>query len=172
MRRGDLYADVRSLTSYTAQFVDDRILKINQVDPILYLEEANTELLANNFDIEVFEVIPASTNSDGLEQLKRKYFREKESNIKNGFMVADAPIPISNRQLTSDNVEFYFDLLFDQDADERVVCKAIDNFDKKSYYVDVGFNCENVDMSNNIYDIYQTVLEPEICEEVEDVCLD
>ena len=172
LRPEDLYADVRSLTSYTATFIDDRILKINQVDPILYLEEANTELLANNFDIEVFEVIPASNSDDGIEQLKRKYFREKESNVKDGFMIADAPIPIANTELTSDYVEFYFDILFDQNADQREVCKSISNFDKNSYYVDVGFDCDNIDTSSNVYDIYQTVLEPEICEEVEDVCLD
>ncbi len=38
-------------------------------------------------------------------------------------------------------------------------------FNKKSYYVDLDFECEDTDTDGVFYDIYGTSTEPEICQD-------
>ena len=59
------------------------------------------------------------------------YFNQStRSNIKNGFIVADKPVETLNLDQTTENVGYFFDVLFDSKADRKTVCKAIDDFDK------------------------------------------
>ncbi len=48
---------VREINSRTATFSDGRLIELDTNDPLIYLEELNTELLTENFDIEVYEIV-------------------------------------------------------------------------------------------------------------------
>ena len=63
------------------------------------------------------------------------------------------------------SVSHYFNILYDSQLDEAVVCKAAETFNKSSYYIDLDFDCDNPESADKIMvDIYGVVTEPEICQ--------
>ena len=154
--------EIRESSNRTLTFQDGQVVKLSLEDPLYYVEEVNTQMLMQNFDIEIFEVL-SSSNADSYEQLKRKYFRTKIPQIKNGFMVYETPQSAPAQDLTTDHIEYYFDVLIDSEVDQSSACKAARVFNKKSYYVDLDFDCTETEEENVFYDIYGSVTEPEVC---------
>ena len=154
--------EIRESSNRTLTFQDGQVVKLSLEDPLYYVEEVNTQMLMQNFDIEIFEVL-SSSNADSYEQLKRKYFRTKIPQIKNGFMVYETPQSAPAQDLTTDHIEYYFDVLIDSEVDQSSACKAAGVFNKKSYYVDLDFDCTETEEENVFYDIYGSVTEPEVC---------
>jgi hypothetical protein len=140
-------------------------------DAVIYTEEVNTELLTENFDIEVFEILSGSTIYDDQgdpiyalkDTYKRKYFEKTNPQIINGFMVSETTIENSIQMLTTSSVEYYFDLLTDREVDQQIACRGSDIFNKQSYYIDLDFECEKEPADDVFFDIYGKVTEPEIC---------
>ena len=153
---------IRDASNRTLTFQDGKIVKLSLQDPLYYVEEVNTQMLMQNFDIEIFEVL-SSSNTDSYEQLKRKYFRSKIPQIKDGFMMYETPQLALEEEITTDHVEYYFDVLIDSEVDQSSACKAAGAFNKKSYYVDLDFDCTEEESEEVFYDIYGSVTEPEIC---------
>jgi len=154
---------IRNNTVRTAAFEDGKQIILDLNDPIYYVEEANSPIFVKNFDIEIFEIL-SSSNTDSYEQLSKKRFKSKTSQIVNGFMVS--PIIEENTEdLTTNDVEYYFDILVDQQISQTTACKAASYFNKKSYYVDLDFDCEEVETTEVFYDIYGVSTEPEICQD-------
>tara|TARA_R100000030_G_scaffold61894_2_gene46818 strand:+ start:1519 stop:2517 length:999 start_codon:yes stop_codon:yes gene_type:complete len=146
----------------TSTFEDSRIIVLEEKDPLYYIEEVNTQLLTKNFEIEIFQVL-TSSNLGNYEQLERKYFKTQIPQVQNGFLVSETPQTVPQRELTTDDVEYYFDLLIDSEVDQEIACRGASFFNKKSYYVDLDFDCTEKDEENVFYDIYGTVTEPEVC---------
>jgi hypothetical protein len=79
-------------------------------------------------------------------------------------MVADQPETAPPISYTTASVEYYFDVMVDQEIDSELACKGASAFNKQSYYVDLDFDCET-ELSEGIYfDIYGRATEPEICQ--------
>ena len=154
--------EIRDSLNRTSTFIDGKIIVLESNDPLYYIEEVNTQLLTTNFDIEIFEVL-TSSNDGAYEQLKRKYFRTKIPQIANGFMLSESPQSVPSEDLTTDDIEFYFDVLVDTEVDQNMACRASSFFNKKSYYVDLDFDCTEIEEENAFYDIYGSVTEPEVC---------
>ena len=166
----------------TPRLADDKIVYLERNTPVLYVEEANTQILNENFDIEVFEVVESESSQNKnitFKYLKRKYFTKKEPQIVDGIMLSakkpDTTIAVS--ELSSQTVEHYFNILRDKEINRDIACKAAASFDKDSYYIDLDFDCgdvENNDINVDIYgqsgasaagDIYGDNAEvPEICQ--------
>tara|TARA_A100001515_G_C4588008_1_gene215183 strand:- start:23 stop:1027 length:1005 start_codon:yes stop_codon:yes gene_type:complete len=159
------HSGIRNLNSRTPNFADDKNIELIPNDPVIYVEELNTELLNDNFDVEVFEIMTANYN-DGKKELRRLNFREEKSNIRNGFIVSDKAVESSEgtADLTNKNVEYYFDFLLDSDVDTGIACKGLEMFNKESYYIDLDFDCDLVDADEFYYDIYGVTTEPEVCQ--------
>ena len=49
--------DMREVVTTSAPFADDMVVKVRREDLMVYGEEVNTELLTQNFDVEIFEII-------------------------------------------------------------------------------------------------------------------
>ena len=154
----------------TSVFDDNKIIQLVLDDPIIYLEEVNTELLNDNFDIEVFEIDKSSENVT----LTRKYFENKQEQIVNGTMVSPNPTidqsqsdgeepPNNDVQFDKNAVEYYFTILKDGNTDQDIVCKAMQTFNKDNYYLDLDFDCNTEDEENFFNDIYGSEVVPEIC---------
>ena len=79
-------------------------------------------------------------------------------------MIADSPIQGDTSQLTTDDVEYYFDVLLDENVNEALACKGLDLFNKDSYYIDIDFDCFGDEQESIYYDIYGSTMEPEICQ--------
>tara|TARA_R100001163_G_C5067130_1_gene206066 strand:- start:2813 stop:3838 length:1026 start_codon:yes stop_codon:yes gene_type:complete len=165
-----LNEDMRTAMFTTRKFSDGRVIELVPDDLMVYVEEVNTTLLTENFDIEVYEITSGST----LDTYNRKYFIDNNDRIMGGYLTKDyiEQSSIVDREnnridaiaLTS-SVSHYFNILYDSQLDEAVVCKAAETFNKSSYYIDLDFDCDNPESADKIMvDIYGVVTEPEICQ--------
>jgi hypothetical protein len=150
--------NLRSIISRTPVFSDGRLLQLESNDPLIYLEEMNTELLTSNFDIEVFQVIRGETDDD----FRRLYFNSKTPQVQDGFMISEKPIENTNT-LTTASVEYYFSILADSNIEPKMACKYVNQFNSENYLVDLDFDCSDVEGEDMYFDIYGRVTESEIC---------
>ena len=67
-----------------------RVIQLESNDPLIYLEELNTELLTENFDIEVFQVTKGQRN-EIEDDFRRLYFQSTEPQIVDGMLVSASP---------------------------------------------------------------------------------
>ena len=153
--------DVRELNNRTRAFSDNRVIELESMDPLYYIEELNTELLTKNFEIEVFHKLDSSTS--GKDNLQRKYFQKEIPQVQNGFLISETKEEINISTLGTGSIEYYFDVLLDTQVEQRIACKGASIFNKQSYYVDIDFDCEQEKDQSLFYDIYGSVTEPEIC---------
>tara|TARA_Y100000592_G_scaffold47176_1_gene74976 strand:+ start:51742 stop:52890 length:1149 start_codon:yes stop_codon:yes gene_type:complete len=153
--------DMQQTVAQTSKFADGKVIKLIKSDLVVYAEEMNTEMLNENFDIEVFEVKDESE----IVKLERKFFKNRIDQIQDGFMLFQNPV-INRADFTPpDSVEYYFDVLTDKQVDAKIACGCASNFNKESYYVDLDIDCEKIQKQNEIYyDIYGSVTVPEICQ--------
>ena len=152
----------RALNAGSSEFVDGKAIELQSDDPLYYIEELNTLLLTENFDLEVFVV----SDSDGTSvepRLERKFFRKTIPQIKDGLIISNREVTVPIRELTTSSVEYYFDVLVDTQVNQDLACKGALDFNKESYYVDIDFDCEREPEQNDYHDIYGSVMEPEIC---------
>jgi len=156
--------NIRSLIDRTQKFIDNRIIILESDDPLLYIEEVNTEFLTENFDLEVFEVLTGST-PDEYDTLVRKYFRSVIPQIENGLMLSPTQERTTIESLTTGSVEYYFDVLADLQIDKKAACRGAGDFNKKSYYIDIDFDCESDEEKDLFFDIYGVATEPELCQD-------
>tara|TARA_Y100001938_G_C8101248_1_gene441881 strand:- start:6550 stop:7881 length:1332 start_codon:yes stop_codon:yes gene_type:complete len=165
---------VRATYNRTPFFADDRFIRLAANDPIIYVDEVNTELLQENFDIEVFLV-----NSD--KSLERKYFKNQDPQIVDGMMVRAVPPKKNEYQYAASAaeseseriglsagvdptaVEYFFDVVTDSAADRDIVCKQLQIYNKTSYYIDLDLECDNLGTPEVYNDIYGSEVQPEIC---------
>jgi hypothetical protein len=157
---GDSPVGIDNLTQLdsTGLFSDGKQIGLDTNNPLIYLEELNTELLTENFDIEVFEVQRNSPDDD----FRRLYFQSKAPQIVDGMLVSAQPIT-NNEPLTTGSVEYYFSIATDGQVDPRVACKHIEQFNTENYLIDLDFDCSDVDGEDIYFDIYGRVTESEIC---------
>ena len=94
----------------------------------------------------------------------RKYFEKERPQVVNGML--QSPIPVVNppASYTTSSVEYYFDILVDSEIEQRTACKSAEAFNKQSYYVDLDFDCEEIEQDFIYADIYGRVTDPEICQ--------
>jgi len=173
-----------NMVDTTAPFADGKVIQLIQNDLVVYAEELNTALLTENFDIEVFEVTTEyETFREGtlptddetfdadfiektipVETLQRKYFEKEDDQIVDGLMTRETAQQITpGTQLSTDAVEYYFDILTDSAVDQQLACKGATVFNKTSYYIDLDFECEE-EAEIMFYDIYGAAIDDvEIC---------
>ena len=167
--------NIRALSARTSQFIDGKIIVLEAQDPIIYMEEMNTQLLSENFDIEVCEILTGSDSAGKITtRQQRKYFIQQVAQIQNGLLLTDTPVDTaytigaSIGTEASENVEYYFNVLADHEIEDRLACRGALQFNKESYYVDLDFDCDSLDLeeaeSDLFYDIYGSETEPEVCQ--------
>ncbi|MAN64855.1 MAG: hypothetical protein CMI60_23210 [Parvibaculum sp.] len=158
-RQSDQIADntVRGSQNRTPNFVDENFIRLKSQDPIIYVDEVNTELLTENFDIEVFLITTGS-------HLERKYFETAEPQVVDGMMTRAQPAATRPEGILPETaVEYYFDVKQDAMADPDIVCKQLQVYNKSSYYIDLDIDCAPDDEQDIYNDIYGSEVEPEIC---------
>tara|TARA_Y100000310_G_scaffold172787_1_gene172918 strand:- start:1198 stop:3210 length:2013 start_codon:yes stop_codon:yes gene_type:complete len=94
----------------------------------------------------------------------RKYFEKEQPQIVDGFLQSPTPVVNAPASYTTSSVEYYFDILVDSEIEQRIACKSAEAFNKQSYYVDLDFDCEEIEQDFVYADIYGRVTDPEICQ--------
>jgi hypothetical protein len=147
--------NIRNIQDTSQIFSDDTVVRLISEDALVYVEELNTELLTENFDIEVFEV----PESDETGELRRLYFENEAPQVVNGMLVRSTPFTV-NQALTTSSVEYYFSIDKDYQIDPKIACKYLNQFNTEDYLIDLDFDCEEQD-EDLFFDIYGRV--SEIC---------
>jgi hypothetical protein len=155
-------SDERDIEAVTSTFIDGNVIYLDMKDVLIYLEETNTELLNENFDVEIFEI--QDGDSANGQKMIRKYFQNKNEQIVDGFMVAATEQDVQQENMTTDAVENYFYLFADREVEERTACKLADEFNKENYYIDLDFDCDLEIKEDLFFDIYGSETEAEICQ--------
>tara|TARA_R110000824_G_scaffold177383_4_gene356751 strand:- start:713 stop:1714 length:1002 start_codon:yes stop_codon:yes gene_type:complete len=152
----------RVLEAVSDVFADGKRVYVEMSDVLVYIEETNTEVLNENFDIEIFEV--QQIDSSNGQKLIKKFFQNKKEQIVDGIMVSSNEQELEQQELTLDAVENYFYLFTDNDVDEETACKLANDFNKQTYYVDLDFDCDKEITEDLFFDIYGSETEAEICQ--------
>jgi len=133
-------------------FEEDKSYMIYKNDfALLKIEEANTEPLKENFEVEAFEIIPTTgsakyTDAQGVTKTKTTYSEV----LKKLYFAGDNIAP-------EDRVDYYFDIDIDFEIDEAEYCKLRRTVDKiKNIYIDKVFNCESKKETLHSLNIYGT----------------
>ena len=111
--------------------------------------EQNTDFLNENFDIEVYKV-----NED--EELEKLYFiNKRQSNIKDGILLDEAP-QVKLLDFGPHYVEYYFDLLVDDEITNETYCKATNDNTLEDIYSDKElFDCDEIEQDKEFSDLYR-----------------
>ena len=109
-----------------------------------------------------------SDGQDGTDVLNRKYFDTEIAQVVDGYMYSARPANMSvgtapTQNITTGSVSYYFDYYRDTQNDRKKLCKALEYYNKETYYINVEIDCNFNDMENVYYDIYGSAVEPEIC---------
>ena len=153
--------DVYGVIDQTPPFSDGNVVKLMRDDLVVYFDEVNTELLKENYDIEVYEIIDNAES----KTLKRKYFQNKEKQIVDGFMTHASHLDNKAVDYTKDSVEYWFEVLTDLEISDRIACGCASAFNKESFYIETDHDCEKIKETQELYyDIYGSVTVPEICD--------
>jgi hypothetical protein len=141
-------------------FKDDTYMIYKEDFALLKIEEANTEFLKENFEIEVFKKIPVTGSAtyivDGVTRTKTTY----SEILKKLYFGGDDVIE-------TDRIDYYFDIDIDFEINEEEYCKLSRDEDKvKNIYVDRVFNCKSRKETLYALNIYATAEN----QEPEDVC--
>jgi hypothetical protein len=168
---------VNSFVMTSKLFADGKVVSLKGDNLMVYLEENNTALLTENFDIEVFEIDEGAVSSEhGInitpgqpsDAFLRKYFLRDYERVEGGLYTPQAvnnEVVAMNATYTTGSARYYFDLRTDQQINAATACKSAELFNRNSYYIDLDFECEDVlDPETGYVDIYGVVTEPEICQ--------
>jgi len=152
----------------TSTFVGGKVVEMRADDAVVYVEEKNTDILTQNFDIEIFEIVTSSVVIDevvqeGTSSFKRKYYDREIPQIVDGMMMMPRQIMKTHEQIPSSSVEYYFDVYTDGDVDRKVACDSMEKYNKQSYYIDLDLECDQLEQDDLYFDIYGTGAEPEVC---------
>ena len=158
--------NIREMTNQTGEFIDNKSILLVPDNPVIYFDEINTELQTENFDIEVFEILTGSNAAgEPITKLERKYFIKEDVQIENNLLIKEQPTSLNTTiDVDTGNIEYYFDLLVDQEVEKTMACRGALEFNKESYYIDLDFDCDSTELSEQYYDIYGSTTEPEICQ--------
>jgi hypothetical protein len=182
MSAGYTETGLRNATSITKTFSDGNVIKLSADDLLMYAEELNTDILNENFDVEVFEIehdaVAATCETcTTTDRLIRKYFPEDPERILGGLMSEKTQVDSTDpyygsvshtaaRAITSGSVEYYFDFIKDTQINPLLACRAAEIFNKQSYYVSLDFDCDSQrtgPSDQRYYDIYGPTTVPEVC---------
>jgi hypothetical protein len=151
---------VYEILGATPAFADDRVIRVIENNMLVYAEEINTDLLTENFEIEVF--LSASDNT-----LQRKFFENQIVHVVDGYMTSPTPEANSTSTLTTSSVEYYFDVFTDSEINRETACRGASTFNRGSYYIDLDFDCNTEGPESVYYDIYGSAVgveDVEICQ--------
>jgi hypothetical protein len=152
----DFYEDNQEFVRENAL---DVVVEVKPQFLILEVDEANTEPLTENFDVEVFIVEDEVIDGNTVETLIPLNFIKKHDNIKDGILVDDVEDELNVEDIDETYVEYYFDIFRDKEIEKDLLCELgyRTDFSKRGY---LKVECpETKDTTVGEVDIYETNVE-------------
>ena len=87
--------EIATVVNSTPTFADGNVLRLEQNDLVLYLDEVNTELLTENFEIEVYEIDVPTYDDSGEASATGGYgyICSEDADCNSGFKCKASPSP-------------------------------------------------------------------------------
>lgn len=132
----------------TQKFVlekDGYYIKIIDDTVVLEFVENNVDLLNDSFSLEIYEVV----TEDSKEILRPKMFKKKIETIVDGILLDEKEV---NSQIDATPVddrfaEFYFDIMTDNDIDDKTKKEIIEKRVKKGSIFDKAFTPSSIEQT-------------------------
>ena len=134
----------RNDTTTGINFINGSSVGIDPDFMALRIEESNTFLEKENFEIEVFEILE---NNGEEELIPLKFYKNRQKLIKD----------IQNDSLDPESVEQYFDFFIDTQIDSTIMCPLIQEDKEKQIYLTKIFNCERTLEREGVVDLYADI---------------
>ena len=134
----------------------DIVIRVDPQHLILEIDEANTEPLTENFDVEFFIVEEQTVDGNIVENLIPLNFIKKHDNIKDGILLDEVEEELNIEDVDESYVEYYFDVFIDEDIEKDLLCELgyRTDFSKRGY---IKVECpETKDTDVGEVDIYET----------------
>ena len=146
-------------TELAVEFNNGQFLDIAPDYILTQIIERNAEFSKENFSIEVFEVTEkefAKNNlGENIRVLRPLKFRKPLNLVQNGILLDPDEVVRVVEPLTTDHVEYYFDIKVDNQIDDQIICSALDTLKSKGLFVETEFVCEDI-KNIGLADIYST----------------
>jgi hypothetical protein len=121
------------------EFADGTTITLKKDFLLLEIEEENSPLLSENFDIELFEIEPKGT-------LKTLYFRKDPEYVKNDILLDPEDVEFSEDEPLDDTyAEYYFDILTDDEINKRLICSLLPRDNPDGLNSRRMLNCEELE---------------------------
>jgi len=167
---GDSGLTETDLNFATTRFKDGSYIEIREKFILISIDEQNTAILGENFDIEVF--IKEEDPKTSQEVLTPLFFDKKISMVDdNGVLLDQEDVGGPANIIDSSYVEHFFNVHVDNEISKRTLCKLVPERDKNGIYANDFLDCNStagekpVDVSG-LYDSDVTV------EDLADDCLE
>lgn len=163
-----------------SSFEDQTSFKVKEDFILLELNENNTDYLADNFDIEVYEVVsvtgsqqPSALGNKEYEELVPLYFaRERWSDVDVSYQTDEmADLGQTFPDLDPTYVEYFFDILVDNEIDQDVLCAWLPSDRSRRKKLAREFDCPDAQLPGSTFGeaaagLYDSVIEsdPEDCD--------
>ena len=137
----------------------DIVVKVEPQYFVLEVDEANTEPLTENFDVEVFIVEDETVDGNTIETLIPLNFVKKHDNMKDGILLDEVEEELNVEDIDETYVEYYFDIFRDKEIEKDLLCELgyRTDFSKRGY---LKVECpETKDTVVGEVDIYETSVE-------------
>jgi hypothetical protein len=122
---------------------DGNYLNIQDESVVLYLMEKNGFVNSDSFEVEVFLYEEDESN------LTKLHFLKQQERIVNDMLVEQED---NDMEPTKENVEYYIELLLDNQVPDEDICKGIDRLKETTIYSELDLKCPDRDEQNiNIY---------------------
>lgn len=141
---------------------DGSYLAVRAPKFLLELLEKNTDFNSSNFDIEAYKETPKG------KLIPLSYsIPEASQKIVNGILLGDEEeIDLDNARFSSkDEVEFYFDIIKDENIPSDIISAAKSHFKSDGFFNDKAVSKTSEKTKLSISDIYSTTTNPEDIEE-------
>ena len=156
--------------------VAGKVLNVSGSSIILEIGEPNTDYEWENFDIEVYEVNTQEFSGSGPNNkwtrdfLIPLFFKKQMSQIQNGILVEpDELLEDSNPYIDSNYVEYYFDILVDDEISKSDMCKVKPGDQTEGVFSERNLECDTSigRQRKNIDELYDTTEKIDPCEDEE-----
>ena len=101
------------------------------------------------------------TNSDEVPFFKYLYFEPEETVIKDGILLDEPIMPVA-KEIGDETkfVNYFMDVLLDNEIDETIICSALADLKVKDIYVDTDQQCPDI----------STIYNPSLYDPTTEVC--
>jgi hypothetical protein len=158
-------------TELAIQYPNGQYLDVKPEIILAQVIEKNSEYTRENFDIQVFEVLSNTLPgmSSTVDELRPLKFRKPYSLVKDGVLLDRDEVMVPYDPLTTEHVEYYFDIKTDSKIDNQLICSSLEELKVKGFYVDADVVCKDTE-NISLVDIYSTDAASEPCPDLDDPC--